>query len=168
MQRFPSSESSTGSISTSPLGCRPTRILLGDFNASTAGEFDTITSHPALTLVDAFDVCTSGSHSRSKKGKKAEKADTADDTFRSPPTFGHLYPWIRPPSSLKTRNPKPRKVRRIDRVYVEPGRSARVRRYEHLGGRPLEGGERDECGRDGGVFASDHEGVLVEVDVAAR
>lgn len=154
--------------STSPPESRPTRILLGDFNASNAGEFDTVTSHPALTLVDAFDVCTSGSRSRSKKGKKAEKEDTADDTFRSPPTFGHLYPWIRPPSSLKTRNPKPRKVRRIDRVYVEPGHGVSVRRYEHLGGTPLEGGERDECGRDGGVFASDHEGVLVEVDVAAR
>lgn len=97
-------------------------------------------------------------------------------SFRSRPTFGHLYPYVH--ASARGRR-RPRKVRRIDRVYVSgPSSSAtlddhdsavvvRCTLYRHLGGEPLVGEEeRDRLGRDGRRFASDHEAVLVELGLS--
>ncbi|KAK4332568.1 Endonuclease/exonuclease/phosphatase [Rhodotorula toruloides] len=173
---FRSSSSIASSSETREDAAQPVCILLGDFNASNASEFDTLTSDSSLDLVDAFDLFSRSyppSHSHPKKSKKRNRSqrdqeeyregEQDGDSFRTPPTFGHLYPWIRPPSTLKTRTPKPRKVRRIDRVYLSR-EDVQVRGYEHRGGQPLEG-ETDGCGKDGGMFASDHEAVVVEVEV---
>lgn len=177
-QRSASSTSSdaTSSSSMREVAAKPVCVLLGDFNASNGAEFDSLTSDSSLALVDAFDLFSARSHSssRSKESKKRTRSQREDgagagdsDSFRAPPTFGHLYPWIRPPSTLKTRTPKPRKVRRIDRVYISPSSEVNVRGYEHRGGEPLEG-ETDGCGRDGGMFASDHEAVVVEVEFVVK
>ncbi|BGP29108.1 hypothetical protein JCM10296v2_000846 [Rhodotorula toruloides] len=175
-QRFSSPSSSVADFAASTRAdAQPVCILLGDFNASNGAEFDTLTSNSSLALVDAFDLFFrphSPSHAKkSKKRARSQREQGGDedeaDSFRTRPTFGHLYPWIRPPSSLKTRTLKPREVRRIDRVYLGSHSRMQVRGYEHRGGQPLEG-ETDGCGRDGRMFASDHEAVVVEVDVAVK
>lgn len=99
-------------------------------------------------------------------------------SFRHRPTFGHLYPYVH--ASARGR---PRKVRRIDRVYVSSVGPSSARDnneshdspspvvvqctlYQHLGGEPLVGKEeRDRLGRDGRRFASDHEAVLVQLEL---
>ncbi|GAA5939914.1 hypothetical protein JCM3775_007148 [Rhodotorula graminis] len=162
--------SSTSSSSSSRPPRPPIRLLVGDFNTSSAAELAPFSS-PPHSLTDA---CPSAPPPRAP-------ASAHDASFASPPTFGHLYPLV----TVHSR--KARKARRIDRVYFSGGpgaggggaagsgsRSAaaassgggarvRVVRYEHLGGeRAVEG--RDRTGRDGKVWASDHEAVRVELE----
>ncbi|GAA5866650.1 hypothetical protein JCM3774_001947 [Rhodotorula dairenensis] len=194
-------------------GTGPVCVLLGDMNASAPGELALI-SEPPLSLVDAYTLAPfrppgpSGGQYPSKgthieqQGRIGQKAAAATATvsvsgeaeteasFRQRPTFGHLYPFVH--ASARGR---PRKVRRIDRVYISapavsssatlPSTAAaaaegkaqartrspatvgvKVTSYEHLGGEPLAGpDERDRLGRGGRRFASDHEAVLVQLEV---
>lgn len=160
----------------------PLRVLAGDFNASSAAELAPL-SHAPHHLVDACPPAAarasspstsrpSQSRPRSAHPRTAAAAAAAAErdaaSFARPPTFGHLYPLVTPHAR------KPRKPRRIDRVYFcgggaeEEGRMrGRVRAtgYAHLGGeRPLEGGQRDRTGRGGRAWASDHEAVRVVLE----
>ncbi|GAA5890918.1 hypothetical protein JCM6882_008856 [Rhodosporidiobolus microsporus] len=166
----------------------PRLVLLADFNASSEPEFAPLlvpltppgSPSTALALVDACPpsspTCSSSSFAPRKrpwpcsaskgkgKGKEEGEEGGGEALFRHRPTFGHLYPLV----SLHAR--KPRKPRRIDRVYVSapPGLGGRVKTYAEIGGEPLKderGGEvRDRMGKGGRAYASDHVGVRVEVE----
>ncbi|GJN91871.1 hypothetical protein Rhopal_004896-T1 [Rhodotorula paludigena] len=161
-------DSPSSSMSSSSSHSTTTRLFLGDFNASTPAEFSPLTS-PPHSLVDA---CPSAPSSSTAPSTSAQEA-----SFRAPPTFGHLYPWVHPSSR------KPRKPRRIDRVYYSsPPPSSRG--SSHSSGwalRPAEGGEhayeqlggteavrgpqgKDRAGRAGKRWASDHEAVRVSFE----
>ena len=85
------------------------------------------------------------------------------DLFRSSPTFGTLYPFV--PGAPRS---KPRKARRIDRVYLG-GHGSSVVGYEELGRDQVRdaGGKRmwDKQGEDGRMWPSDHIGLVVSVDL---
>ncbi|GAA5940870.1 hypothetical protein JCM10213_007990 [Rhodosporidiobolus nylandii] len=139
----------------------PHLLLLGDFNASSESEFAPFTSSP-LRLVDA---CPPPPTSR-KRPFPASSDDHDEALFQHRPTFGALYPWVTPSAR------KPRKPRRIDRVFLSsspsssPGATAKVLKYTELGASPLVNDrgqpERDRCGKGGRAFASDHLGVAVK------
>lgn len=114
-------------------------ILLADFNNSDEQELLPFSS----LLIDAH-------HSSST------------DLFHASPTFGELYPFYPHTKHLKV--PKRRKLKRVDRVLFNGFTSCES--YETVGERPLfkNGGTvklKDREGLDGGVYASDHLGVLV-------
>ncbi|GAA5974071.1 hypothetical protein JCM11641_008246 [Rhodosporidiobolus odoratus] len=146
--------------STSSSSSRPPLLLLGDFNASAESELSLFPTS-SLKLRDSFRP------PRIPPGVKRSREEEIEERFRASPTFGHLYPWV----SAGSR--KPRRPRRIDRVYVAPGEggggggggSVEVVQYKQIGQAPLEGkGERDRLGKGGRRYASDHEGVWVEVE----
>ncbi|GAA5851569.1 hypothetical protein JCM9279_006901 [Rhodotorula babjevae] len=157
----PSSDPPSSSSSRPPRP--PVRLLVADFNASSAAELAPFTS-PPHSLTDA---CPSAPPARAP-------TSAHDAAFATPPTFGHLYPLV----TVHSR--KARKARRIDRVYYSGGAAGgggslssrsssggglrvRVARYEHLGGAvPVAG--RDRTGREGKAWASDHEAVRVELE----
>ncbi|GAA5853480.1 hypothetical protein JCM8547_002473 [Rhodosporidiobolus lusitaniae] len=167
--------SSPSSSSSSSRQHHPHLLLLGDFNASSELELQPLLSSSLPGGAKLRDCCplafsssspTSSSTrlkrlvSSSSRSLHSTNAEQDDHRFRHPPTFGHLYPFVAPSSR------KPRKSRRIDRVYASfspsSSESLEVKEYEHLGAEPLEG-ERDRLGRNGRAFASDHEAVRVRV-----
>ncbi|GAA6035253.1 hypothetical protein JCM8097_008785 [Rhodosporidiobolus ruineniae] len=154
----PSTASTTSSSSPEPL-----RVLLGDFNASSPSELALFPSS-SLHLQDAC-ASPSSSTSKSKKRPRGNEEEETEEAFRARPTFGHLYPWVTASSR------KPRKPRRIDRVYFSAGEKAvRVKSYIHLGAAPLVNPhtgarERDRLGKGGWGYASDHEAVRVVLEI---
>ncbi|SCV68820.1 BQ2448_941 [Microbotryum intermedium] len=118
-------------------------VILGDFNANSELE---LSPFLASKVVDTH--------------LKIRKPPHHPD-FHEDPAFGHLYPFV--PGH---QDRKPRKPRRIDRIYLG-GESSKL---------PMGTGERlgihallDDRGRDledangDKVYPSDHEGFLVEV-----
>ncbi|KAK4054709.1 hypothetical protein OIV83_000633 [Microbotryomycetes sp. JL201] len=87
------------------------------------------------------------------------------------PTFGHLFPIV-PSSNPKDRR-KPRKPRRIDRVYVHRGMTLsvpdlwRLEFVEPFGQEYVKDDKnrkvREKTGRDGSLFPSDHAGIWVQL-----
>ncbi|GAA6007041.1 hypothetical protein JCM11491_001486 [Sporobolomyces phaffii] len=123
------------------LNARPSAshsVLLGDFNASSATELDLVSS----TLDDVGPVPSKG-----QLANASGPGGVRDVEFRHRPTFGALYPLVTATA------PKPRKPRRIDRIYVSKG--TRHGQYRELGGDAIDG-ERDACGRGGKRYPSDH------------
>ena len=57
---------------------------------------------------------------------------------------------------------KPRKPRRIDRIFV--GKMTRFSQYRELGGNAIEG-ERDQLGKNGRRYPSDHLAVGVKIEM---
>ena len=175
---------------------RATKILLGDFNAASAAEFSAITT--SYPLSDAFTVSPSHLHgphfhqSQHQQHQRDPRATPSQEeaSFKHPPTFGHLYPYV--PGAPRS---KPRKARRIDRVYfsTSPTSSLRCSHYSHIGEAALhfplkmsteddggstsavahhhrrKGGKkgpkiRDRDSVDGWMRASDHAGVRVVLE----
>ncbi|BGP45009.1 hypothetical protein JCM10450v2_000824 [Rhodotorula kratochvilovae] len=108
---FLSASAPPPSSATTPSAPPPLRLFLGDFNASTHAELLPLNA-PPHSLSDA---CPSAPSPR------VLNAAPHAASFAAPPTFGHLYPLVTPHSR------KPRKPRRIDRVYFG-GAGARVTR----------------------------------------
>lgn len=100
------------------------RVFLGDTNASSASELDPLTSDARLGLVDAARAASSGAVVPPLRPGASE----TDADFRAAPTFGHLYPYVRAGA-----HSRPRKVRRIDRVYVSSAPSSTFRSSPALG-----------------------------------
>ncbi|GAA5896643.1 uncharacterized protein JCM6883_006968 [Sporobolomyces salmoneus] len=122
-------------------------ILLGDFNASSSNELD-------LFSKSLHDV--GPSPSKSQLSECPTRDEKEDLKFRHRPTFGHLYPLV----SLDSR--KPRKPRRIDRIYVSKG--MKCSQYREMGGQAIEG-EKDRLGKGGRMFPSDHLAVGMWVEL---
>ncbi|GAA5979916.1 hypothetical protein JCM10908_001464 [Rhodotorula pacifica] len=211
---FLSSPSTTTTIAT----IAPICIFMGDTNASAPAELEPLSEGP-IPLVDAITLVSPSASSRDppprhQNGSTLPHAHPpvqplsiteSEASFRARPTFGHLYPYVH--ASARGR---PRKVRRIDRVYIgtastgssgtsaaggggagaiaslrkngnhalafpstedcatftDTTRTLYVIEYAHLGGEPLEGKqERDRLGKGGKRYASDHEAVLVELQL---
>ncbi|GAA6059068.1 hypothetical protein JCM10212_002039 [Sporobolomyces blumeae] len=114
-------------------------VLLADFNASSTHEFGPF----AASFLDACPPLSP------HELKDLSPSDKADAMFRKRPTFGALYPLVTPTS-------KPRKPRRIDRIYVSRG--TKVDRYREVGDEAIEG-ETDPLGKRGQKWPSDHVGV---------
>ncbi|GAA5962108.1 hypothetical protein JCM3765_005524 [Sporobolomyces pararoseus] len=122
-------------------------ILLGDFNASSSTELDPLSS----TLHDV------GPHpSKAQLSQVSSNAEKLDLKFRHRPTFGALYPLV----SLTAT--KPRKPRRIDRIYVSKG--TKYSQYRELGGQAIEG-EKDKLGKGGKSYPSDHLAVGIKIEI---
>jgi len=144
----------------------PVHLILADTNASVEHELTPF--HP---FTDAFLV--SPACPPPPPGFSTGRASAQDvrlyqeRLFAAGPTFGHLYPWV-PGAPRK----KPRKPRRIDRVWVNG--AAEVVAYGERGGqepvRESEGGGRmrDGEGRDGWMWESDHVGVEVTLRITGR
>ncbi|POY73909.1 hypothetical protein BMF94_3080 [Rhodotorula taiwanensis] len=99
------------------LGAKPPLcVFLGDTNASASAELDLL-YEPPLSLVDAMhasaDSLARQRDARNIGGSTSSAAAAAAADFRVRPTFGHLYPYV----TASSRG-RPRKPRRIDRIYL--------------------------------------------------
>jgi endonuclease/exonuclease/phosphatase family metal-dependent hydrolase len=120
---------------------------LGDFNASSSAELDLFTS----SLHDVGP-----QPSKAQLSNLPTNVEKLELKFRNRPTFGSLYPFV----DLKST--KPRKPRRIDRIYVSKG--TKYGQYRELGGEALSG-EKDQLGKGGKRYPSDHLAVGIRVEL---
>lgn len=122
-------------------------ILLGDFNASSSLELDVVSAQ----LRDVGPV-----PSKSQLAELSSREEKEDLAFRHRPTFGALYPLVSLDAS------KPRRPRRIDRIYVSKG--TKSSHYRELGDEAIPG-EKDKLGKGGKRYPSDHLAVGVRVSL---
>ncbi|GAA5986376.1 hypothetical protein JCM5350_002898 [Sporobolomyces pararoseus] len=132
-------------LNTSPRASHS--ILLGDFNASSSTELDPFSS----SLRDVGPQPT-----KAQLSQLFSNAERLDFKFRHRPTFGTLYPLVSLTST------KPRKPRRIDRIYVS--KNTRHSQYREIGGEAIEG-EKDKLGKGGKSYPSDHLAVGIKIEI---